>query len=55
MQMFTGVRVNCVCPANVDTPIIRNGLEDPAGNEEVKTMIRNLIEQQGGLLRCIMS
>ena len=49
---MTGVRVNCICPVIVDTPLIRGGLENAAvGKEMMKVLMLKLIEQQEGYLR----
>ena len=52
MQSMTGVRVNCICPVIVDTPLVQGGLENAAvGKEMMKVLMLKLIEQQGGYLR----
>lgn len=49
---MAGVRINCVCPAIADTPLVRNGLQikDPDKQEVIKFMLHS-IEKQGGFLR----
>lgn len=48
---MAGVRVNCVCPAVTDTPLVRNGLKANEGNMAVIEFTMSLIEKQGGFLK----
>ena len=50
---MAGVRINCVCPAVVDTPLVHvhKGMNAIEGQHEISGPILELIEKQGGILR----